>query len=74
METHLPNKFHHAHERKVMWLCTMGKTLMKQRTDLVAQHLKFCFGNSEMLEQSLPSKYLCIIILYDCVSKQQVST
>ncbi len=30
-----------------------------------------CFGLSEKLEQSLSSKYFCIIVLNDCVHKQQ---
>ncbi len=44
-------------------LCGMGwHNLTNQRTDLVAQHLKCCYGHSEMPEQSL-SKYFCIFCL-----------
>ncbi len=32
-----------------------------------------CYGHSEKPEQSLSSKYFCIIVLYDCVPKQQAS-
>ncbi len=42
-------------------------------TDLVPQHLKCCYG-SEMPEKSLYlKKYLCVIVLHDCVPKQQYS-
>ncbi len=51
-----------------------GNNLTNQRTDLVVQHLKYCFGCSEMPEQSPSSKYFCIIVLHDCVPKQQAST
>ncbi len=58
-----------------MWLCTMGKeNLINQQTDLVAQHLKRCFGRSEMPEQSLSSKYVCITVLHVYVPKQQASS
>ncbi len=30
-----------------------------------------CYGHSEKPEQSLSSKYVCIIVLHDCVPKQQ---
>ncbi len=30
-----------------------------------------CYGHSEIPEQSLSSKYFCIIVLHDCVPKQQ---
>ncbi len=33
---------------------------------IVAQHLKCCFGHSEMPEQSLLSKYFCIIARQNC--------
>ncbi len=35
--------------------------LTNQQTDFVAQHLKCCYGHSEVPEQSLSSKYFCII-------------
>ncbi len=48
--------------KKVMWLCTMGRhNLTNPWTDFVAQHLKCCYGHSEVPEQSLSSKYFCII-------------
>ncbi len=53
--------------KKVMWLCAMGRNnLTNQWTDLVAQHLKCCFGHSEMPEQSLSSKYFGIIASQNC--------
>ncbi len=33
-----------------------------------------CYGNSENPEESLSSKYFCIIVLHDCVLKQLAST
>ncbi len=33
-----------------------------------------CYGHSEKPEQSLSSKYFCIIVLHDCVLKQLAST
>ncbi len=33
-----------------------------------------CYGHSEILEQSLSSKYFCIIVLHDCVPKQLAFT
>ncbi len=33
-----------------------------------------CYGHSEKSEESLSSKYFCIIVLHDCDLKQQVST
>ncbi len=60
------------HIKKVMWLCTIGwDNLTNQRTDLASQHLKCCFGHSEMPEQILSSKKVCI---HDCIPKQQKST
>ncbi len=55
-----------------MWLCTIGwDNLTNQRTDLASHHLKCCFGHSEMPEQILSSKKVCIP---DCIPKQQKST
>ncbi len=52
--------------KEVMRLCAMGwQILTNQRTDLVPQHLKCCYGHSEMPEQSL-SKYFCIIASQNC--------
>ncbi len=48
---------------------TARDNLTNERTDLVTQHLKGS-GRSEMLEQSLSSKYF----LHDCVPKQHKST
>ncbi len=78
METHLPNKFLQVHQKCHM-ICRMGQhNLTNQWTDLVAQHLKCCYGHSEMPEQSLSSKYFCIIasrnLLHDRIPKQQAST
>ncbi len=33
-----------------------------------------CYGRSEKSEESLSSKYFCIIVLHDCVPKQPAST
>ncbi len=33
-----------------------------------------CYGHSEKPEESLSSKYFCIIVLNDCVLKQLAST
>ncbi len=42
--------------------CAMGRHNLTNRwTDFVAQHLKCCYGHSEVPEQSLSSKYFCII-------------
>ncbi len=55
------------HIKKVLWLCARGgHNLMNQRTDLVAQHLKWCYGHTEMPEQRLLSKYFCIIASQNC--------
>ncbi len=70
METHLPNKFLHAHRKShfVQW---------DGITWLTSEPISFtasicCYGHSEMPEESLSSKYFCIItILHDCVPKQQ---
>ncbi len=52
--------------KKVIWLCSMGQqNLTNQRTDLIPQHLKCCYGHSEMPEQSL-SKYFYIIASQNC--------
>ncbi len=49
-------------KKNVMWLCAMGwHNLPNQQPDFVAQHLKCCYGHSEVPEQSLSSKYFCII-------------
>ncbi len=59
METHLPPLNSTMRNKKVLWLCTMGRdNLTNQWTDLIAQHLKCCFGRSEMPEQNSSSKYL----------------
>ncbi len=58
--------------KKVMWLCAMGwRNLTNQQTDLIPQHLKRCYSHFKMPEQSLSSKYFCIIVLHDCFPKQQ---
>ncbi len=67
METHLPNKFLHAH-RKSHFAQWDGITW------LTSEPISFtasicCYDHSE---ESLSSKYFCIItILHDCVPKQQ---
>ncbi len=62
------------HIKKVMCLCAMGwQTLTNQWTDLVPQHLK-CYGHSEMPEQSLWSKYLCIIASQICLKQLRFQT
>ncbi len=53
------------HIKKVIWLCAM-------RWDNTASIC--CYGHSEKSEESLSSKYFCIIVLHDCDLKQQVST
>lgn len=55
--------------KKVTWLCTM-------RWENLTNHLvlKHCFGRSEIPEQSLSSKYVCITVLHDYVTKQQASS
>ncbi len=56
--------------KKFMWLCTMRRdNLTNQRTDLIAQHLKRCFGPSEVIKVS----YFCIIVLHNFISEQQAS-
>ncbi len=36
-----------------------------------SHHLYVFYGHSEISEQSLSTKYFCIIFLHDCVVKQQ---
>ncbi len=48
---------------KITWLCKMEWDNFNQQTDRV---LKCCLGHSEMPEQSVSSKYFCIIVLHDC--------
>jgi len=43
--------------------------LTNQRTDLIAQHLKRCFGPFEVIKVS----YFCIIVLHNFISEQQAS-
>ncbi len=53
--------------KNIMWLCVMGRhNLTNQWADLIAQHLKCCYGHSEMPGQSLSSKYFCIIASQNC--------
>ncbi len=75
METHLPNKFHHAHWKSHVRLCSMRRdNLTNQRTNLV-HYIYMFFGHSEMPEEGLSSKYFCIItVLHDCIPKQLAST
>ncbi len=54
METHLPNKFLHAHRKSHVTAASIS-----------------CYGRSEKPEESLSSKYFCIIVLHDCVPKHQ---
>ncbi len=52
----------------------MGRqNLTNQCTDLI-QHLKCCYGRSELPEQSLSSKYFCIIASQSRVTRLQAST
>ncbi len=74
METHLPNKFLHAH-----WKKSCDFALWDGITWLTSGPISFtesicCYGRSEKPEQSLLSKYFCIIVLHDCVPKQQASS
>ncbi len=59
--------------RNKKWLCAMGRqNLTNQLTDLVPQHLKCCYGHSEMPEQShqsISSKYFCIIASQNCLTR-----
>ncbi len=59
METYLPNKFLHAHQKSHVTL--RYETAKPDYPEQISfQHLK-CYGHSKMLEQSLSSKYFCII-------------
>uniref|UniRef100_A0A672LSL8 Dedicator of cytokinesis 7 n=1 Tax=Sinocyclocheilus grahami TaxID=75366 RepID=A0A672LSL8_SINGR len=50
--------------------CDMRRqNLTNQWTDLIPQHLKCCYGHSEMHEQSLSSKYFCIIASQKCLTR-----
>ncbi len=59
MEMHLPNKFLLGYQNSHV-ICAMEQHNQPTR-DLIAQHLKCCYGHSEMPEQSLSSKYFSII-------------
>ncbi len=66
METHLPNKSLHAHQ-KVMW----WDSLAADRSH--AQHLYVVMVILKS-RSSLSSMYFCIIVLHDCVPKPQASS
>ncbi len=57
METHLPNKFLDAHQKS---------HVSNQWTDLVSQHLKCCFGHSEMPKTKSVSK----VVQYNYLPEQ----
>ncbi len=61
-----------------MWLWKCDFALWDGITWLTSGLISFtascCYGNSKKPEQSLSSKYFCIIILHDCVPKQQASS
>jgi len=65
METHLQNKFLDVRQKR---RDLQQHNLTNQLTDLVAQHLKCCFGCSEMTEQSLWSKRFGIISSQNCLT------
>ncbi len=53
------------HIEQVMWLCAMRRdNLTNQQTNLI-HSIYNCYGH-EMPEQSLLSKYFCIIVLHNC--------
>ncbi len=60
---------------KVMWLCAMRRDNLTNQLWLISFTASICcYGHSEKPEQSLSSKYFCIIVLHDCVLKQLAST
>ncbi len=71
METHFANL--HFSSKRMKKSHNLNKDNLTIAADwLVPQHLK-CYGRSEMPEKSLSSKYFWIIVLHDCVPKQQHS-
>ncbi len=74
METHLPNKFIYAHQKSHVTL------RQETRIDLTSSGpMKFtasisCYGHSQKPQESLSSKYFCIIVWHDSVLKQLVSS
>ncbi len=57
---------------KVMRVCTMRRDNLTSSGPISFTASICCYGGSEMPEQSLSSRYLCIItVLHDCVLKQQ---
>ncbi len=72
MKTHLPNEFLHAHRKGHVTALWDGITLLTSWLISFTASIS-CYGHSEKPEDSLSSKYFCIIVLHDCVLKQQHS-
>lgn len=67
IETHRPNKFLNAHQKKKKKSRNFAQihNWINKRTDLIAQHLKCCFACSEMQKVvRYNSLELCIFAFY----------
>ncbi len=58
MEMHFANKSRMSVQKSHV---TLRHNLTNQWTDFAAQHLKCCYGHSEVSRQNLSTKYFCII-------------
>ncbi len=74
METHLPNKFLHAHQKSHVTLRYEYEISWLTSGPISFTAYISCYCHSEMPGESLTSKYFCIIILHDSVPKQLAST
>ncbi len=57
--------------KKVMQLFAMRRDNLTSNGPISFTASICCYGHSEKPEESLSSKYFCIIVLHDCVLKQQ---
>ncbi len=74
MEKHLPNKFLHAHQKSHVTLRQETEIDLTSSGPILFTASKCCYGHSQKPEESLSSKYFCIIVLHGCVLKQLAST
>ncbi len=74
METHFPDKSLHAHQKSHVTLRQETEIDLTSSGLITFTASKCCYGHSQKPEESLSSKYFCIIVLHNGVLKQQAST
>ncbi len=74
METHFPDKSLHAHQKSHVTLRQETEIDLTSSGLITFTASKCCYGHSQKPEESLSSKYFCIIVLHDGVLKQLAST